>query len=214
MDELSFQFLSIFIAMVIPLLFIVFMLDDKKSRQIILFFCWGIFAGILSFNLNNLFGGNTEQAQRMTVSIAPIIEEICKGLPVLLLVLIRKQPQQSIRLIVLCALASGVGFSIQESIYYFATSSREVMDIWLLVIRTMTTSPMHGITTAAFGIGLMISYKQKHVLVPLVFGLLALCASVHALFNMLLQTEFALIAMIMPIGIFLIGRSVLARVEH
>lgn len=200
--------------MVIPLLFIVFMLDDKKSRQIILFFCWGIFAGILSFNLNNLFGGNTEQAQRMTVSIAPIIEEICKGLPVLLLVLIRKQPQQSIRLIVLCALASGVGFSIQESIYYFATSSREVMDIWLLVIRTMTTSPMHGITTAAFGIGLMISYKQKHVLVPLVFGLLALCASVHALFNMLLQTEFALIAMIMPIGIFLIGRSVLARVEH
>ncbi|MCL2013945.1 MAG: PrsW family glutamic-type intramembrane protease [Oscillospiraceae bacterium] len=109
------------------------------------------------------------------------------------------------RLIVFCAMASGIGFSVQESMYYFAVSSREVMDIWLLVIRTLTTALMHGITTAAFGIGLLLLNKRKNLIVPLIFGLFALCASIHALFNLILQTNFAFAAIIMPIAMFFAG---------
>jgi len=201
MGDLSFQFISVFVAMVIPLLFVAFILDDKRSRQIILYFCWGIFAGVLAFNLNNLLSGIPGELERMTLSIAPMIEEICKGLPLLLFLDKKKYPQIT-KLIVFCAMASGVGFSIQESMYYFEMSSREAMDIWLLVVRTLTTSLMHGMTTATFGIGLLVTQKERALRMPIIFGLFALCASIHALFNLLLQTRFALIAMIMPVLMF------------
>ena len=204
MNDLSYQFLSSFIAMFIPLLFTAFMIDNKDSRRIILYFCWGLFSGVLAFNLNNHFGAQWGQSERMVLSIAPMIEEVCKGLPVLLF-LNRKRYPQITKLIVFCAMASGVGFSIQETMYYFAISPREVGDIASLVVRTFTTALMHSMTTAAFGIGLMLLHRQKQIIVPLVFGLFALSASIHALFNLLLQTYLAVIALIMPLAMFAAG---------
>jgi len=202
MGELQFQFISSFIAMVIPLMFVTIMLGKSDSRRIILYFCWGLFSGVLAFNLNTVFGAG--QYDRMVGTIAPIIEEICKSLPVLLFLNTKKYPRIS-KLIVFCAMASGIGFSIQESMYYFALSAREAGDLFGLVFRTLTTSLMHGMVTAAFGIGLMITQKLCTARIPVIFGLLAFCASVHALFNLLLQTNLAVIAVIMPVMMFLAG---------
>ena len=140
----------------------------------------------------------------MTVSIAPMIEEICKGLPILLFLNRKKYPSIT-KSIVFCALASGVGFSIQESMYYFAVSGREMSDVFALAVRTTTAAPMHGMTTAAFGIGLMLLQKQRAMLAPVILGLLAFSASIHALFNLLLQTRLAWVAMIMPIAMYFAG---------
>jgi len=200
----NFQFLGSFIAIAIPMLFIVFMLENKSSRQIILFFCWGLFAGLLAFNLNNLLGTTSEQAERMTVSIAPMIEEVCKGLPLLLIVIRNKYPHLT-KQIVFCGLASGIGFSVQESMYYFTVSSREIIDVLMLIVRVLTTSLMHGMVTAAFGIGLMLLHKQRSMLIPVIFGLFALCASVHSLFNLLMHTWMAWLSMLMPIVLFFAG---------
>jgi RsiW-degrading membrane proteinase PrsW (M82 family) len=210
MAELQFQFISAFIAMAIPLLFVVFMLGKGDSRRIISYFCWGLFAGVLAFNLNNAFGAG--QAERLTLSIAPMIEEICKGLPVLLFLNPKKHPRVS-KLIVFCAMASGIGFSIQESMYYFALSSREAGDLLTLVFRTLTTALMHGMTTAAFGIGLLATQKLRIARIPVVFGLFAFCASVHALFNLLLQTNLAAISVIMPVVMFFAGWIFIRREE-
>jgi len=204
MNDLSYQFLSSFIAMFIPLLFTAFLLDNKSGRRIILYFCWGVFAGVLAFNLNNYFGSEPGQSERMILSVAPMIEELCKGLPILLFLNKKKYPQIT-KLIIFCAMASGVGFSIQESMYYFAVSPREISDIATLTVRALTTALMHGMTTAAFGIGLMLLHKHKQMLAPLVFGLFALSASIHALYNLLLQTYLAVIALIMPLAMFAVG---------
>ena len=168
-----------------------------------LYFCWGTFAGLLSYNINN-FISSPEQAGRAVTAIAPIVEEICKGLPVLLF-LRRKRFPKITETIVYCAMACGVGFSIQESIYYFSVSSGAAGDIVTLIIRTLTTALMHGMTTAMIGIGLLTLQKHRHILLPVVFSLLALSASVHALFNLLLPTNLAVIAMLMPIGLFFAG---------
>jgi len=204
MNDLSFHFLSNYIAIVIPLLFIVLVLDDKGSRQIILFLCWGVFSGILAFNLNNYFGTGWTQADRLTLSIAPLVEEICKGLPVLLFLNKKKYPQIT-KQILFCAMASGIGFSIQESMFYFAISSREINDIAVLIIRSCTTALMHGMTTAVIGAGIMLLRKYKELLIPVIFGLFALSASIHALYNLLLQTYFAFIALLMPVTMLLAG---------
>ncbi|MDR2546108.1 MAG: PrsW family intramembrane metalloprotease [Lachnospiraceae bacterium] len=199
MGDLQFQFISVFIATFIPLMFVALMLGKGESRQIILFFGWGLFSGVLAFHLNNSFGAG--QTERLALSIAPMIEEICKGLPLLLFLNQKKYPSVS-KLIIFCAMASGVGFSIQESIYFFSLSSREINDLLVLVFRTLTTALMHGMVTAAFGIGLMMTQQLKNVRLPIIFGLLAFCASLHALFNLLLQTNFAAIAVVMPVAMF------------
>jgi len=154
-----------------------------------------------------------DNPQRITLTIAPIVEEICKVLPVLLF--IRKKEHSGARtlttLIVFCAMTSGVGFSIQESMYYFAISSREVGDLIALTIRAATTALMHGMTTAAFGIGVLILHK--HILIPMLFGLLALSVSLHALFNLLLQTPLALLAVGMPVMMFFSGLILVRHIE-
>ena len=198
MNDLSFQFLSSYIAIALPLLFMLIILDNKESKQIILFLCWGLFSGILAFNLNNHFGTGWSQAERMTVSIAPLVEEICKGLPILLFLNRKKYPQIT-KQIFFCAMASGIGFSIQESMYYFAISSREISDIAALIIRSCTTALMHGMTTAVIGAGFMFLCKNKELFIPVIFGLFAISSSIHALYNLLLQTYLAFVALLMPI---------------
>lgn len=51
-------------------------------------------------------------------------------------------------------------------------------------------------------LGLMLTQRLKHIRIPVVFGLFALSATVHALFNLLLQTAFATVAVIMPAAMF------------
>jgi len=199
MGDIQFQLIGAFIAMAIPLIFVVLMLDKGDSRRIILYFCWGLFAGVLAFNLNNAISAG--QAERLTLSIAPMIEEICKAAPVLLFLNTKKYPQIT-RLIIFCAMASGIGFSIQETLYVFAVSPHTIGDLLTILFRSLTTALMHGMTTAAFGIGLMVTQKLKLARIPVIFGLFALCAVIHALFNLLLQTNFAAIAVIMPFVMF------------
>jgi len=212
MAELQFQFISVFFAVAIPLLFVVLMLEKGDSRRIILYFCWGLFAGVLAFHLNNLLGSSHAQAQRVTVSIAPILEEMLKGLPVLLFLNRKKYPQVS-KLIVFCAMASGVGFSIQESLYFFAVSSREIIDLLALIVRTLTTALMHGMTTALFGIGIIVTQKLRLARLPIIFGQFAFCASIHALYNLLMYTWLAWLTAVIPVVMFGAGRLFLRRIE-
>ena len=212
MNDLSFQFLSSFIAIVLPLLFITFFLDDKNNRRIILFLCWGVFSGILAFNINNYFNFDLLQTDRMAISVAPLVEEICKGLPVLLF-LNRKRFPLITKHIIFCAMASGIGFSIQESMYYFALSSRELNDIATLVVRSYTTALMHGMTTASIGAGILLLRKHTSFIVPIVFGLFALSINLHALYNLLLNTYLAFVSLLMPISMFIAGRWFVRNIE-
>ena len=210
MGDIQYHFFSGFIAVTVPLLFIAVLLDKGDTRQIIFFFCWGTFASVLSYNLNNFFGFSLLQADRLTTSIAPIVEEICKSLPVLLFLNRSKYPNIN-KTIILCAMASGVGFSILETMYYFSVSSREITDLLVLMIRVLTTSLMHSTVTAIFSIGLLLFQKQRQMIVPVIFGLIALSTNLHALFNLLLDTNFAIIAFIMPAALFCVCKLAMSR---
>ncbi|MCL2085993.1 MAG: PrsW family intramembrane metalloprotease [Oscillospiraceae bacterium] len=204
MNEILFQFIGMIIIMNIPLLFVAFILGDSDSRRIVLFFCWGWFAGALAFTLNSLINSSWEQSHRMTLSIAPIVEEICKGLPLLFFLNEKKYPHIT-KVIVYCAMVSGIGFSVQETMYYFDPSLVDFSNIAVIAARSLTTALMHGMTTAVIGIGLLFLNKQKFMLIPSLFALFSLSTSIHAIFNLLLQTKFAIFAMLMPISMFIGG---------
>ena len=200
----SLQILGVCTAIIIPLLFVSVVVKDKNSRRVILYFCWGTLAGFFSFIGNSYFSGAPGQEGRITVSIAPIVEEFLKAMP-LLLFLLRKKHRQITEIVVYCALASGACFSVQETIYYFSMSQGTAGDLITLIVRTLTTALMHGMATGIFGMGLMILQNQRYILLPVVFGLLTVSTGIHALFDLLLPTNAAVVAMLIPLGLYLTG---------
>lgn len=211
MAEASFQFLAVHLAISIPVLLLAVLLWRREVAVVSGYFCWGLLAGVLAFWLNTRLALG-ESAQAVTLSLAPMVEEALKGLPLLLL-LRRDRLGRSPRLAVVCGMATGLAFSVQEGLFYFAESSRELVDIFTLAVRMSTTSLMHGMTTCFFAIGLVRLHRHREVLDAVVIGLFAIVASLHALFNLLLQTWLAPVTLIMPWAMFLACWAVLRRLE-
>ena len=132
----------------------------------------------------------------------------------LLIFLIKRKTGAAHMLIVYCAFASGIGFSIQESVYYFSQSSGAAGDIVTLAVRTLTTALMHGMSTAVVGAGLMLLQKQRNILLPVIASLFALGTVIHALFNLLLPTNLAVVSVLMPVVLYFAGLAFLRSVKN
>jgi RsiW-degrading membrane proteinase PrsW (M82 family) len=94
-------------------------------------------------------------------------------------------------LIIYCAMASGIGFSVQETLYYFSTLTliTGVTEFIPLFMRIVTTCLMHGMSTAVIGFGIVLTSQFKSIRIPMILGLFALSATIHSLFNILLTTR-------------------------
>lgn len=200
-------------AAVIPVLFLLFVVKERKARYILAFFCWGIFSVALAFIVNTWFGLHTGQPGRVSTSVAPIVEETLKALP-LLLFLGKKQVEKFDRNLVLyCAFAAGIGFSVVETIYYFSTTSvagSGAGHLFPIIMRTVTTCLMHGMATAILGFGIAVTIGYKMVRAPMLLGLLALAATLHSLFNILLDTRLAIVALLLPLVLYVLGLLLLS----
>lgn len=196
-------------AVLIPLLFLIFMLNDKKSKYILSFFSWGVFSVLIAFIINEWFMNSPTQLERATSDVAPIVEETLKALPLLLF--LRNKTYRG-NLIIYCAMAAGIGFSIQETLFYFSNLSTHtgLSDLFPLIIRTLTTCLMHGMSTSVIGFGITITAKINRIRIPMVLGLLALASTIHSLFNILISTRLAIIALSMPAILYLLGLSLLS----
>lgn len=197
-------------SMIIPMLFLSAMIKNRRSRYIILYFCWGLFAVIFAYILNEWFSGDTSLSSGLTSDIAPIIEETMKALPLLLF--FRKRDDDS-NLIIYCAMASGIGFSVQETLYYFTsfTTNPGFSSLFPLLVRTVTTCLMHGMSTAVIGFGFVITSRFKGIRIPMILGLLSLSATIHSLYNILITTRLAIIALLMPAALFFTGLALLSN---
>lgn len=197
-------------SMLIPLLFLIFMIKDKHSKYILSYFCWGLCSVLLAFVLNEWFSVAPEQSGRVSSDVAPIIEETLKALPLLLL--FKKKSYNNNNLIIYCAMASGIGFSVQETLFYFTSfaSSPDIASLFPLLVRTVTTCLMHGMTTAVIGFGITITADYKNIRVPMVLGLLALSATIHSIYNVLINTKLAIIALVLPALLYFIGLALLS----
>lgn len=198
-------------SMLIPMLFLSAMIKNRRSRYILLYFCWGLLTVIFAYILNEWFSGDTSLSSTLTSDIAPIIEETVKALPLLLF--FRKRDDDDSNLIIYCAMASGIGFSVQETLYYFTsfTTNPGLSSLFPLLMRTVTTCLMHGMSTAVIGFGFVITSRYKGIRIPMILGLLSLSATIHSLYNILITTRLAIIALLMPAVLFFMGLSLLSK---
>lgn len=134
----------------------------------------------------------------LSIKAAPIIEEILKALPVLFFaILVTDEKKQILQL----SMAVGIGFAILENAFLLITYVDQVNIGWAIV-RGVSTSLSHGICSMIVGCGIIFVRKQKKLFYTGTFALLSAAMTLHALFNLLIQSPYDYVALALPIVIY------------
>jgi RsiW-degrading membrane proteinase PrsW (M82 family) len=189
---------ALFVALVIPLVFVILLLQDENARYLITFFAWGALAGLLSN-----FGDSSllvyVPLSELSIEYAPLIEEFSKASLLFALVFFRREKLGD-RNIISYAFFSGMGFSILENFYYLSTVTffSALNEAMFIFMRSISTTIMHGLATGFIGLGLYYIFTHKRELselrvsfLPLVFVIQVYFFAVvfHALFNLYVQAS-------------------------
>jgi len=191
---------SFFLGSIIPLLMMIVLLK-KESRVIMAFFAWGLTAFIISYYTNSFICNTTcITIQELAVSWAPIIEEFFKALPLIYFAFTKKNHSS----LFYFAMASGIGFAIQENYLYL--NSTNSYSLIYIVVRSVTTCLMHGMTTATIGYGISaIDKSVKGYYLPFLFGLFTFAVIFHTLYNLYINSGVKILGLVMAPLLYLVG---------
>lgn len=196
MENLNFQ---LFVVIFVPLLMVLYLLKGK-SRIIITFLLIGLYVCLFAGEMNGwLMEFLGENRFYMTISVTPIVEEILKGLPVLIFAFLFKPDRQ---LLLECAMTCGIGFAIQENVYLLAGAVNQISMVWALS-RGIGAGLMHGICTLAIGVGLSFIKTKKKLFYTGTFALLLTAIIYHASFNLLVQSNYPIVGLILPLSTYI-----------
>ncbi len=172
-----------FLATSVPLAFLLIFLD-KSQRTLVAFLIWGFCAGAIVFYINGaISAGQAGSTITMRVTVAPVVEELFKALPLFILASLGRGQRKDLLAL---ALASGFGFSMLENYSYLLGAELSgVSGLVYAFTRAVTTSLMHGSTTAIVGYGIFLTGGiHRKALPALLFGLYSIAVTIHALFNL------------------------------
>lgn len=188
------------ICMVVPLLLLLPMLE-KQSRLLLGFVLGGMVLAVCAYEINSLVCTLFAlSGPALSITAAPIVEEILKSLPVLFFAIFISDDK---KLVMQLAMASGIGFAILENAFLLVTYAGQI-DIPWAVIRGISTSLSHGICTMLVGSGIAYVRKQKKLFYTGSFAMLTAAMTLHAIFNLLVQSSFDYIAFAMPVVLYLL----------
>lgn len=189
--------LILFIAISAPIAMMLFVFKGN-SRTVLSFLMIGIFTCLFSGITNGtiLAYGSFDQYY-LTLNVTPIVEEITKGLPILFFAFLFKPKKQ---LLLECALAVGVGFAILENAYILGSS--EGVSVLMAVIRGFGAGMMHGICTLCVGYGMSFVHTKRKLFYTGTFALLTVAILYHSIYNALIQSQFTVVGMLLPIVTF------------
>ncbi|ATW88095.1 protease prsW family protein [Halohasta litchfieldiae] len=181
--------LALSVAITVPLLLLVLLVDNAQTRFLLLFFIWGSTAGFLASEINSeLLAVAGISLQALQIQFAPLVEELLKAVPLAVLVVVAPKYLRR-REIVLAAVFAGFGFSLVENFSYLI-QQQQLSSFALtqyVITRSVSTTVMHGTATGV--IGATVYYLSGQTLdqfgfKPL-FALYSYCLAVllHALFN-------------------------------
>jgi len=188
----------IMICMVVPLLLLMTMLN-KQSRLLLGFVLGGMVLAVCAYEINTLTCNLFQiSGSELSIQAAPIIEETLKALPILFYAVIVSDERKSILQL---SMAVGIGFALLENAFLLITYADQVDIVWAIV-RGVSTSLSHGICTMIVGCGIIFVRKQKKLFYTGTFALLATAMTLHATFNLLIQSQYDYIALALPIILY------------
>ena len=188
----------IMVCIAVPFLLLMTLLDHR-SRLLIGFVLFGMVMAVSAYEINTYICQLLQMSgQELSIKAAPIIEEILKALPVLFFAIIVSDDK---KLVLPLAMAVGIGFAILENAFLLITYVDQVNIGWA-IIRGISTSLSHGICTLIVGCGIIFVRKQKKLFYTGTFALLAAAMTFHAIFNLLIQSQYDYIALALPILVY------------
>lgn len=189
----------IYFCLTIPLLLMLPLLQGQ-SRWLIGFMLIGASVAVSVSEINALIQimMNLSSLQ-ISLQIAPGSEEIMKAIPILIYaILLSDDPKKLLPL----SMAVGIGFAILENAYVLMNNIESVSLLWAM-IRGVSTSLMHGMCTFVVGYGMTYIKNQKKLFYTGTFGLLAVAMTFHATFNLLINSQWAMYGLLLPIVVYL-----------
>lgn len=195
----------IFLCLALPLLLMLPVLE-KRSRYLIGFLLLGAVTALAAYEVNTLLYPLTGLDPRsFTQVIPPMTEEVLKALPVFVYAVFLTDDRKGVLPV---AMSVGVGFAILENTVILVQNIGAVTLGWA-ALRGLSASLMHGLCTMVIGAGLPYIKKHKKLFYTGIFGLWAIAVTMHAIFNLLIQSSYSALGALLPITLY--GLLYLAR---
>ena len=195
MDSLIY---TLFVAIFVPILLMT-CLVERKSRQPLIFVLIGIFLSVFASEINaylcNILSMSTFEA---TGILTPISEEILKAFPILLFATMLKPKKEAL---FTASMAIGIGFAVLENAYYLLNSN--TFNMIDAIIRAFGAGLMHGMCTLLVGVGISFVRKKSKLFVVGTFALLSTAITYHSIYNMLVQSDYDIVAYLLPIATYI-----------
>ena len=172
---------------------------ERRSRRLVFFLLLGMITALTAYELNTiLYPLCGLDAVRFTQTVPPITEEILKALPVLVFAVFFSDDRKAVLPI---AMSVGIGFSILENTFILVQNLASVTLGWA-ALRGLSASLMHGLCTMVIGAGLPYVRKQKKLFWTGIFGLWSIAVTMHAMFNLLIQSRYNWLGACLPMALY------------
>lgn len=192
MDNLTyidFICVAVSLALMLPLM-------EKKLRHLVIFMIVGISSCLFVSELNNIFLEMFHNEMfYVTTTITPVTEEIIKMIPILYYAIVISDDR---RALIPNAFAVGVGFALLENVVILTQNVENVTILWALV-RVFGSGLVHGICTVMVGWGISYIKKRRKFFYCGTFALLSAAIIYHATYNLLVQSEYQYVGILLPI---------------
>lgn len=190
----------LFICVAVPMLPVVGLLSDKKSKLFLAYVLVGLMICLVAAEVNGLLldlcGGDMHY---VTTNLAPIAEEILKALPVLYYAWLFSDDRDTLLAI---SFADGLGFAMLENLIIL-TQHIETVSIPWAFSRGIGAALMHSACTACVGMGISIIRKRRKLFYCGTCSLLIAAIIFHAIFNLLVQSEYRFFAFLLPVLLYI-----------
>ena len=191
--------LMLFICLAAPLS-MMFFIFKGRSRQILGFLFAGIFMCMLAGEINGLFLSMAESDYWfLTVNVTPIVEEVLKALPVVLIAFAFKPERQ---FLLESSIMVGVGFATMENVCLLFGSSN-VLSSWVIVSRGLGAGMMHGVSTLAVGYSMTFASARRKLSYIGTIAALSMAIIYHSIYNIMVQSDYPLLGILLPVVTFI-----------
>jgi RsiW-degrading membrane proteinase PrsW (M82 family) len=201
--------------------------DREPFKLVLINYMWGALGAIVLALLGSLFftfiaslfiRDSVQLSRFGAIVVAPIVEEITKGL--FLLITIANKKFDNITDGIVYGGAIGLGFGMTENFLYFVTYGESVANwIMLVIVRSLFSAVMHCVSTATLGAFLgLAKFKTPAKKVVYAFIGLMIAMLIHSIWNFSLSYEniapIGFLFMFVSIIIFLSTFSISLRGER
>ena len=173
---------NILLCIAVPLLLSMLFVRDQ-ARHYVLAFVTGMGACLLAAYVTGflrLLNGWEESEVRIFLS--PVVEELVKLLPLLILLLLLNPKDDALLLL---AVALGAGFATFENCCSLLTSGE--ISLSFVVVRGLAVGVMHIVSVAALSMGIIVARRLEALSLAGLVGAFSLSVTFHGLYNLLVS---------------------------